>query len=53
MIIWFCDICYDKVFYCLVFWVVVIISVFCKVYVDVLVDFVVGIVDAFDDMVRY
>ena len=47
------DICHDKVFHCLVFRVIIIISASRKTYADAPVDFAVGTVDALDDMVRY
>ena len=45
------DIRHDKVFHCLVFRVVIIISTPRKAYADSPVDFAVGTVDALDDVV--
>ena len=47
------DIRHDKVFHCLIFWVIIIVSASRKAYADAPVDFAVGTVDALDDMVGY
>ena len=47
------DIRHDKVFHCLVFRVIIIVSASRKAYTDAPVDFAVGTVDALDDVVGY
>ena len=47
------DIRHDKVFHCLIFWVIIIISASRKAYANAPVDFAISTVDALDDMVGY
>ena len=51
--IWSRDIRNDKVFHCLVFRIIIIVSTSCQSYANTPVDFAVSTVDALDDMVGY